>query len=200
MSRKLPSALFLVATVSVCGACRPGIAGLYQAWSAGTEQGQVLARLGKLQLRASSVFFSTQERTITPQEFARLALPQRELVLKQLLIRRQLIAEALRSGDFETEEARQYLLPRLERLLEEYHLKRLAQRRGREVLPPEAAVRRLLEKRGRNPELAPTVRAELAAHVDEERLRRARREVVRRILREEKLEITRAEPPIGRRQ
>ena len=180
----LPSFLWVLCSMAGVG-CSVRVDALYRDWSRSSGKGPVIARLGDIQVRAADVRFTARNRTITPATFQDLAPHDQELVLKQLLIRRRLIAEGSLAGDFNTPAARAFLLPRLERLLEEYHLRRQSAGIGTSpAVPPKAVLAAFLRGRGKDPKLAEGLGKTLQRRLEADRLKRARRKATLRILKE----------------
>lgn len=170
--------------------CAPGIAELQQSWSKTKKRGVTVAAARDLSLSSGEVYYSTRRGTITPDSFQKMGPHEQSIVLKKLIVRRRLIAEGRAAGVYDSKEAQAYLLPRLEQILEEYQLDRLARAgTGTSGLPPEPVLAEYLRRRGKSPDLAGPVAEQLKERWTAARLARVRREATARILREQALRL-----------
>ncbi len=89
----------------------------------GHATGPVVVRSGKHVVRKSETAFARQNMSaLTADEVADLPASARSLLLRRLMLRRLCIEDGLSRGIFDTDEARRFILPRLEKILEEYYI------------------------------------------------------------------------------
>lgn len=93
-----------------------------------SSYGPVLAKSGEYEIRQSDANFARENLTVlTGEEITELPLNSRRLALTALMLRRLAIQEGLKDDIFNTPDAREYILPRLEKILEEYYYYKLSQ-------------------------------------------------------------------------
>jgi hypothetical protein len=101
---------------------------MYKDWLSSSSNGPVLAKSGEYEIRQSEAYFARENLTVlTGEEISKLPLNSRRLALTALMLRRLAVQEGLKNDIFSTPDAREYILPRLEKIMEEYYYYKLSQ-------------------------------------------------------------------------
>ncbi|MBL8018244.1 MAG: hypothetical protein JNM27_01145 [Leptospirales bacterium] len=172
----------------------------FAALASSDTKGSTLGRLGDIEVSEGNFLLAGLLDTIDAKELRELNPSSRELAIRQLVIRRFVVRRGFEEGIFGDIDAARYLFPRIERLLEDYYFyrkangPRLEAESERLVLEDSEVKTFLAQHRGlRGQAVADaTLKREskaLMRRVVAERLRVAREQLVRELLKNEDVEI-----------
>lgn len=184
--------LLVVIPIALSGSCGDDSPmRLYQALT-GNPSGAAVVRAGTYIVHASETAFARENLSVlSAVDVATLPSNARQLLLKRRMLRRLSIEDGIQRGIFESADAREYILPRLEKVLEDYYLYKMSDeeswsRRLHEIENDEKAIQAFLNEQSSDRISRNEFRQ--ATRLTLERIIQARREKERGRIQEELLQ------------
>lgn len=119
--------------------------------SRATFKGDIIGRAGSVEISEKDfMYVDATGEAIGPRELRSMDPGLRAMLVKKALLRRMVIKKGMDEEIFENPEAIEYIIPRMEKIFEEYYYYRasnpsVVRREVEQVVPDEAALRALLD-------------------------------------------------------
>jgi hypothetical protein len=165
------------------------------------KKGTVLGRTGDVVVGETDFFYAMSDTAVLSSDDLKAMEPGvRKLTIKKELLRRAVVASGIREGLYSDREAAEFLVPRLERLLEEYYYYKKGgyadiERKTERAMPDDAALKELAEKdpgvkkAGAGVHELTRERARVSRRIAEQRFLEQRRKVIEDFVKTHPLEV-----------
>lgn len=119
---------YLISSFFILGCSNNQISELYRSTRNSSKSGPVIVKAGNHQIQQGDSSFARDNYSVlTPVEIAELPSNSRRLALTALMLRKLTIEDGLDKGIFDTPDAHKYILPRLEKVMEDYYYYKLSE-------------------------------------------------------------------------